>query len=73
MTQTRIETLPSAEQSQLRLTIAEPETAARGGIVVLHEARGVTDTVRALAASLAVEGWLAVAPHLYHQIGRAHV
>jgi carboxymethylenebutenolidase len=47
------------------LTIAEPETAVRGGLVVLHETRGVTDVVRALVSSLADEGWLAVAPNLY--------
>jgi carboxymethylenebutenolidase len=47
-----------------RLTFAEPEGAIRGGLVVLHEAEGVTDGVRLLIASLAVEGWLAVTPHL---------
>jgi carboxymethylenebutenolidase len=50
----------------LRLTIAEPERVVRGGLVVLHEARGVTDTVRLLVSAFAAEGWLAVAPHLYH-------
>jgi carboxymethylenebutenolidase len=73
MTQTRTETLPLADSSQLRLTIAEPETAVRGGIVVLHEARGVTDSVRALVSSLAAEGWLVVAPHLYHRDGADEV
>ncbi|MEC3978871.1 dienelactone hydrolase family protein [Amycolatopsis sp. H20-H5] len=47
-----------------RLTFAEPEGAIRGGLVVLHEADGVTDGVRLLIASLAGEGWLAVTPHL---------
>lgn len=49
------------------LTIVEPESAPRGGIVVLHEAHGVTEAVQRLAAALADEGWLAVAPHLYHR------
>jgi carboxymethylenebutenolidase len=66
MTQTRTETLPLTDGRELRLTVAEPENAVRGGLVVLHEARGVTDTVRGLVASLAGEGWLVVAPHLYH-------
>lgn len=45
--------------------MAEPDGAARGGIVVLQEARGVTDSIRLLVTGLAADGWLAVAPHLY--------
>ncbi len=48
----------------LRLTFSEPEGALRGGLVVLHEADGVTDGVKLLLASLASEGWLTVTPHL---------
>ena len=48
----------------LRLTFSEPEGALRGGLVVLHEADGVTDGVKMLLASLATEGWLTVTPHL---------
>ncbi|MEV6641075.1 dienelactone hydrolase family protein [Amycolatopsis sp. NPDC051371] len=48
----------------LRLTFSEPEGALRGGLVVLHEADGVTDGVKMLLASLAIEGWLTVTPHL---------
>jgi carboxymethylenebutenolidase len=66
MTPTRTETLSLTDGRELRLTVAEPENAVRGGIVVLHEARGVTDSVRGLVSGLADEGWLAVAPHLYH-------
>lgn len=33
---------------------------------MLHEARGITNTVRALADGLAAEGWLVVVPHIYH-------
>jgi carboxymethylenebutenolidase len=69
MTQPRAETLPLTDGSKLRFTVAEPETAVRGGLVVLHEARGVTDLVRALVSTLAQEGWLTVAPHLYHRDG----
>ena len=32
---------------------------------MLHETRGITDTVRALADGLAAEGWLVVVPHIY--------
>ena len=51
------------------LTVVEPENAPRGGIVVLQETRGVTEDVERLATALADEGWLAVAPHLYHRVG----
>lgn len=69
MTDIRTETVPLVDGSDLRLTVAEPVTAVRGGIVVLHEARGVTDAVRTLVQGLAGDGWLAVAPHLYHRDG----
>ncbi|NMI01989.1 dienelactone hydrolase family protein [Pseudonocardia acidicola] len=69
MTEIRTETVPLVDGSELRLTVAEPDGSVRGGIVVLHEARGVTDNVRGLVASIAGDGWLAVAPHLYHRDG----
>src|ERR671916_1140658 len=69
MTEIRTETVPLVDGSALRLTVAEPVSAIRGGIVVLHEARGVTDAVRGLVHGLAGDGWLAVAPHLYHRDG----
>lgn len=69
MTEIRTETLPLTDGGELRITVAEPENAVRGGLVVLHEARGVTDAVRHLVGSLAAEGWLTVAPHLYHRDG----
>jgi carboxymethylenebutenolidase len=67
MGDTRTETVPLVDGSILRLTVAEPDRPARGGIVVLHEARGVTDAVRRMVQGLAAEGWLTVAPHLYHR------
>ncbi|MBP2475351.1 carboxymethylenebutenolidase [Crossiella equi] len=69
MTQTRTETLLLTDGSALRCTVAEPDGVVRGGLVLLHEARGVTDAVRGLATSLAEEGWLTIAPHLYHRDG----
>jgi carboxymethylenebutenolidase len=48
------------------MTIAEPQGVIRGGLVVLHESRGITETMRSLASGLAAEGWLVVAPHIYH-------
>jgi carboxymethylenebutenolidase len=65
MTETRTETIELTDGRSVRMTVAEPDRTVRGGLVVLHEARGVTDTVRGLVSTLADEGWLAVAPHLY--------
>lgn len=65
----RTEALPLTDGSELRLTVAEPDGPVRGGVVVLQEARGVTDSVRLLVSGLASDGWLAVAPHLYHRDG----
>lgn len=69
MTQTRTETIALTDGNRLRLTVAEPENVVRGGIVVLHEAGGITDRIRILVAALAEEGWLTVAPHLYDRHG----
>ena len=73
MSPIRTETVPLVDGSALRLTVAEPVSSARGGIVVLHEARGVTDAVRGLVGGLAGDGWLVVAPHLYHRDGADEV
>ncbi len=73
MSDIRTETVPLVDGSTLRLTVAEPDASVRGGIVVLHEARGVTDAVRGLVQGLAADGWLAVAPHLYHRDGADEV
>ncbi|MGH3830458.1 MAG: dienelactone hydrolase family protein [Pseudonocardiaceae bacterium] len=69
MTQRSLERIPLSDGTRLRLTVATPESAVRGGIVVGPQARGVTDAVWRLAAGLAGEGWLAVIPHLYHRDG----
>lgn len=65
----RTEAVPLTDGGELRLTVAEPDGPVRGGVVVLQEARGVTDSVRLLVTGLAADGWLAVAPHLYHRDG----
>jgi carboxymethylenebutenolidase len=69
MTQRSLEEIVLSDGGELRLTVAAPESAIRGGIVVVPDARGVTDTVWQLAEGLAGEGWLAVIPHLYHRAG----
>ncbi len=66
MMQRSLERIPLAGGGGVRLSVAAPDSAVRGGIVVGPEARGVTEAVWQLADGLASEGWLAVIPHLYH-------
>ncbi|RSM41838.1 carboxymethylenebutenolidase [Amycolatopsis balhimycina DSM 5908] len=67
MTSTSTVDYQRTDGGTLRLTFSEPEGALRGGLVVLHEADGVTDGVKLLLASLATEGWLTVTPHLENE------
>lgn len=48
---------------------ARPEGGARGAVVVIQEAIGVTDHIEDVCRRFAVEGYLAVAPHLLHRSG----
>lgn len=49
------------------LSVCAPDGVARGGIVVLHESRELTDAFRELLESISADGWYAVAPNLFHR------
>ena len=51
------------------LSVHRPEGAPRGGLLVVQEAFGVNDHIEGVCRRLAAEGWLAVAPHLFHRSG----
>jgi carboxymethylenebutenolidase len=51
------------------LSIHQPDGQPKGGIVVIQEAFGVNDHIEDVARRFAAEGWLAVAPHLFHRSG----
>jgi carboxymethylenebutenolidase len=55
------------------LTVCVPAGEARGGIVVVQEIYGVTEHLVAVTEALAAQGYLAVAPHLYHRVAYAPV
>src|SRR3982751_3668637 len=55
--------------SDTPLSIHEPAGDPRVGIVVVQEAFGVNDHIEDIARRFAAEGWLAVAPHLFHRSG----
>jgi carboxymethylenebutenolidase len=48
---------------------AEPASTARGAVIVIQEAFGVTDHIEDVCRRLAVAGYRAVAPHLFHRSG----
>jgi carboxymethylenebutenolidase len=50
-------------------TIAHPGSPPRGGVLVVHEAFGLTDHIAGVCRRLAAAGWLAVAPSLFHRQG----
>ncbi|KQC39447.1 dienelactone hydrolase family protein [Frankia sp. ACN1ag] len=60
--------LPTAD-GPAPATLAEPDGPARGGVVVLHEAFGLTEHVRGLCGRFARAGWRAIAPDLFHRVG----
>ena len=51
------------------LSVFEPAGEAKGGLVVIQEIFGVNDHIEDVCRRLAEEGWLAVAPHLFHRSG----
>lgn len=55
--------------SGVPLTVSRPDGPVRGGVIVVQEAWGVNAHIGSLTAKLAAQGYLAVAPHLYHRVG----
>ncbi|HEY2330903.1 MAG TPA: dienelactone hydrolase family protein [Acidimicrobiales bacterium] len=51
------------------LSVHTPTTAPKGGVLVVQEAFGVNDHIEDICRRFADEGWLAVAPHLFHRTG----
>jgi carboxymethylenebutenolidase len=49
--------------------VAEPDGQPRGAVVVVQEAFGLTTHIEDVTRRLAHEGWLAVAPALFHRQG----
>lgn len=51
------------------LSVHAPDGPPRGGVVVVQEAFGVNAHIEDVCGRFAAEGWLAVAPHLFHRQG----
>lgn len=53
------------DERHARAYVAEPETAVRGRVLLVHDAYGLTPHVRFLCDELAAHGFVAVAPDLF--------
>jgi len=51
------------------LFVCEPSGASRGGVIVVHDMLGLTHDAEAACRHLARDGWLTVAPFLFHSRG----
>lgn len=64
----QIRTILSSGVHRVPLTVSLPAGAPDGGIVVIQDAFGATAALIAATRRLAADGFLAVAPHLYHRV-----
>lgn len=55
--------------SEMKIFEVKPEGKPRGAIIVVQEAFGVTAHVKDIAERFAAEGFVAIAPHLFHRSG----
>lgn len=60
--------LQSADGAAVPAYVAQPEGRPRGAVVVLQEIFGVNTHIRAVADRFAAQGYLAVAPALFHRV-----
>lgn len=61
------ETMLTTDDGPMGVIEAVPDRRARGGVVVVQDAFGVTPYLADVCRRLAAEGWHAVAPALYHR------
>jgi carboxymethylenebutenolidase len=55
--------------NEMELYDVDPEGEARGAVIVIQEAFGITDHIQDVCARFAKQGYRAVAPHLFHRSG----
>jgi carboxymethylenebutenolidase len=60
-------TLPVSDGTSMRAYVARPEGNPKGGLLVIQEAFGVNEHIRDLAERFAREGYLAIAPEMFHR------
>jgi carboxymethylenebutenolidase len=62
-------TLKVSDGTEMKAYVAHPATAPRGGMMVLQEAFGVNAHIRDVTERFAREGYLSIAPELFHRTG----
>ncbi len=62
-------TLPVNDGTSMRAYVAAPATPSTTGLLVMQEAFGVNSHIRGVTERLAREGYLAIAPELFHRTG----
>lgn len=60
--------LKAADGQAIPAYVATPTGKAKGGIVVIQEIFGVNEHIRAVADGYAADGYLAVAPAIFHRV-----
>ena len=60
--------LKAADGQAIPAYLAQPKGQPKGGIVVIQEIFGVNSHIRAVADGYAAEGYLAIAPAIFHRI-----
>ena len=59
--------LSVADGTAMRAYISRPSDAPRGGLIVFQEAFGVNAHIRNVTDRFAGEGYLSIAPELFHR------
>ncbi len=67
--QTEYVTLSVSDGSSMRAFVAHPDGKPAAGLLVFQEAFGVNAHIRDVTARFAREGYLAIAPELFHRTG----
>jgi carboxymethylenebutenolidase len=67
--QTEYVTLPVSDGTAMRAYVARPEGKPTAGLLVFQEAFGVNAHIRDVTTRFAREGYLAIAPELFHRTG----
>ena len=65
--QTEYVTLAVSDGSSMRAYVAKPSGKAKAGLLVFQEAFGVNQHIRDVTERFAREGYVAIAPELYHR------
>lgn len=60
--------LQAADGQSIPAYVAEPQGQPRGGIVVIQEIFGVNSHIRSVADGYAKDGYLAIAPAIFHRV-----